>query len=203
MAITTKMNYCSYEGFTYSSMNQLNDNELNCIEVLRTNKLHTALNIADNSEIIIYEQDEYSKIVGLFRVSWNSECEYFENLIYLSSAVISQSLPFARYIYIHELTHKLLHQSGFQGAGHGGHFLTVLCALLIRAFGEDGWKMARLYDYHDSIKDYDSIREVDDNPIERFDLFTIKMLAMSLAMNKKLTASGIAKFCVEQRVSEY
>lgn len=198
MAISKQMNYCSSEGFTYSLKNELDDKTLNCVEVLRTNQFHQKLNIIDNSEIIIYEPDEYSSVVGMFSVSWNDKHNYVESVIHISSKAI-ESLEYGRYLYIHELTHKLLHQNGFEGASHGGHFLTVLCALLIRAFGENGWKKATLYDYHDSIREYDSISDKDSNPIERFDLFTLKMLAVSLAMNSKLTASGIAKFCIEQR----
>jgi len=130
----TMNTYLTYEGFTYSSMSELNDKALNCIEVLRSNQLHSQLNITDNSDIILYEPSMYSNIVGKFCLSWNSECEYLENTIHLSREAI-QSLDYGRYLYIHELTHKLLYQNGFKGAGHGGHFLTVLCALLIRAFG--------------------------------------------------------------------
>lgn len=71
MAISKQMNYCSSEGFSYSLKNILDDKTLNCVEVLRTNLLHQKLNIIDNSEIIIYEPDEYSSVVGMFSVSWN------------------------------------------------------------------------------------------------------------------------------------
>lgn len=143
--------YETLEGHRYFCRYPFTEAQKNRLEVLRSDMLRDKIKLDGDDWEILIEEHEDEAIVGT--------CHHDDEYIQIHPRALADR-DYARYVYFHELAHKLLGP----GWGHGVEFFTLLCVMLCRSRGVRAWQVAgtqNLYNLQDIPVDHDGATVAD------------------------------------------